>query len=51
MGKGYKKEYIIKVKTKFNDLQPSSKGNTNNTSKSANDKGGNVSKSCSMAQQ
>jgi len=33
MSKGYKKEYIDKVKTKFNDLQSSSKGNTNSTGK------------------
>lgn len=51
MGKGYKKEYINKVKSKFNDLQSSSKGNTNNTPKSANDKGSNVSKSCTMVKQ
>ena len=29
MSKGYKKEYINKVKEKFNDLQSNSKGNTN----------------------
>jgi len=42
MSKGYKKEYIDKVKTKFNlnsnDLQSSSKHNTNSTGKPQNDK-------------
>jgi len=42
MSKGYKKEYIDKVKQKFNcnsnDLQSSSKGNTNSAGNSQNDK-------------
>jgi len=37
MSKGYKKEYIDKVKQKFNDIQSSSKGNTNSTGKPQND--------------
>ena len=40
MSKGYKKEYIDKVKAKFNsnsnDVQSSSKGNTNSTGKPQN---------------
>ena len=42
MSKGYKKEYIDKVKTKFNDLQSSSKHNSNSTGKSQNDSNGKV---------
>lgn len=38
MSKGYKKEYIEKVKAKFNDLQSGSKQNTNTAGKSPNDK-------------
>lgn len=49
MSKGYKKEYIEKVKAKFNDIQPNRNGNTNNTSKSQNDKGSKVCKSNTMA--
>lgn len=42
MSKGYKKEYIDKVKQKFNDVQSSSKGNTNIAGKSQNDSHGKV---------
>lgn len=37
MSKGYKKEYIDKVKQKFNDVQSGSKGNSNSVRKSQND--------------
>jgi hypothetical protein len=43
--KGYKKEYIDKVKAKFNDLQSSSNGNKQSTVKSLNDKHGKVCQS------
>ncbi|MFN5250648.1 MAG: hypothetical protein ACK5DE_06340 [Bacteroidota bacterium] len=36
--KGYKKEYLDKVKAKFNDLQSSSNGNQRPADKSRNDK-------------
>lgn len=39
MSKGYKKEYITKVKEKFNDLQSNRKGDRNIIEKSCNDKG------------
>jgi len=45
MSKGYKKEYIDKVKSKFNDVQSSSKGNSNIAGKSQNDKHSKVCKS------
>ena len=45
MSKGYKKEYIDKVKAKFNDLQSSSNGNKHSTDKSRNDKDSKVCKS------
>lgn len=45
MSKGYKKEYIDKVKQKFNDLQSGSKGNSNVTGKSQNDSHSKVCKS------
>ena len=38
MSKGYKKEYVEKVKAKFNDLQSGSKQNSNTAGKSSNDK-------------
>ena len=38
MSKGYKKEYIEKVKAKFHDLQSSSKKDSNTAGKSSNDK-------------
>ena len=38
MSKGYKKEYIDKVKQKFNDLQTTNNGNNKHTAKSFNDK-------------
>lgn len=37
MSKGYKKEYIEKVKQKFNDLQSGNKRTENNLGKSSND--------------
>lgn len=43
--KGYKKEYIDKVKSKFNDLQSSSNGNQRPIVKSCNDKDSKVRKS------
>ena len=49
--KGYKKEYIDKVKAKFNsnhDLQSSRNGTTNNTAKSCNDKDSKVCKSAGV---
>ena len=36
MSKGYKKEYIDKVKQKFNDLQTANNGNTKSTGKPQN---------------
>ena len=38
MGKGYKKEYIEKVKIKFNDLSTGSKDNRINSTVNAVDK-------------
>ena len=38
MSKGYKKEYVEKVKAKFNDLQSSSKKDSNAAGKSSDDK-------------
>lgn len=38
----YKKEYIQKVKEKFNDLQPIKKDNNNSPSKQWNDKGSKI---------
>lgn len=43
--KGYKKEYLDKVKAKFNDLQSSSNGNQRPADKSRNDKDSKVCKS------
>lgn len=43
--KGYKKEYIEKVKAKFNDLQSSSKGNQQSSGKSLDDKYSKICKS------
>lgn len=37
MSKKYKKEYIDKVKSKFNDLQSGNRGNQNNIGKPSND--------------
>ena len=45
MSKGYKKEYINKVKEKFNDLQSTRDKNSNTASKSSNDSRSNVFKS------
>ena len=36
MSKGYKKEYIDKVKQKFNDLQTTNKRDSNDTGKQQN---------------
>jgi hypothetical protein len=49
MSKGYKKEYIDKVKQKFNDIQSNSKGNTNTTGNSQNDKHSKVCNSSRVA--
>ena len=38
MSKGYKPEYIKKVKEKFNDLQPNSKPNKSTSANTSNDK-------------
>ncbi len=38
MSKGYKQEYIQKVKAKFNDVQSNRGQNTNTSGKSSNDK-------------
>lgn len=38
MSKGYKQEYIKKVKEKFNDLQPNSKPNKSTTANASDDK-------------
>jgi hypothetical protein len=35
--RSYKREFVEKVKQKFNDLQPSNKNNQGNTSKPRND--------------
>ena len=48
MSKGYKPEYLEKVKAKFNDLQSSSKGNRNVIAKPQNDKRSEVCKSNAM---
>jgi hypothetical protein len=51
MSQGYKKEYIDKVKAKFNlnhDLQSSSKGSQRPTDKSRNDKDSKVCKSAGV---
>ena len=45
MSKGYKKEYLDKVKAKFNDLQSSSNGNKQSADKSRNDKDSKVCQS------
>lgn len=49
MSKGYKKEYIDKVKAKFNDVQSSSKHNSNSTGKPSNASHGKVLNSNRMA--
>lgn len=36
--RSYKREFVERVKQKFNDVQPSNKGNNNNTAKPCNDK-------------
>lgn len=36
--RSYKREFVDKVKQKFNDLQPSNKNNPDNTAKPRNDK-------------
>lgn len=38
MSKGYKKEYLTKVKTKFDDLQPNRFGNSRDIGGKRNDK-------------
>lgn len=48
MSKGYKKEYLDKVKQKFYDVQPSSKLNNGNATKPLNDKGRKVSHTSRM---
>ena len=45
MSKGYKKEYLDKVKQKFNDLQATCNANNKLTGKSQNDKHSKVCKS------
>ena len=45
MSKGYKKEYLQKVKEKFNDLQAANNNNNKSTGKSCNDKHSKVCKS------
>lgn len=45
MSKGYKKEYLEKVKQKFNDLQATGNNNNKSTGKSCNDKYSKVCKS------
>jgi hypothetical protein len=42
MSKGYKKEYIKKVKEKFNDIQPNRCRDTNNVAKPSHDKRGEI---------
>lgn len=42
MSKGYKKEYVQKVKAKFNELQSSSKKDSNTTGKPSDAKHGPV---------
>ena len=49
MSKGYKKEYVDKVKAKFNDLQSGSKQNPNAAGKPSNDKHGKVRHASGMA--
>ena len=50
MSKGYKKEYLDKVKAKFNnDLQSSSNGNKQSADKSRNDKDSKVCQSVRVA--
>jgi len=44
--RSYKREFVDKVKQKFNDLQPIKKDNNNSTSKQCDDKG---SKVCNSA--
>jgi len=51
MSKGYKKEYIDKVKQKFNDLQPGSKPIKDIIRESRNDSRSEERKSCGMAKQ
>lgn len=48
MSKGYKKEYLEKVKQKFNDLQTISNSNNKPTGKSQDDKYSKVCKSNRM---
>ena len=48
MSKGYKKEYLQKVKEKFNDLQAANNNNNKPTGKSQNDKHSKVCKSDRM---
>jgi hypothetical protein len=38
MSKGYKKEWIDKVKSKFNDVQPANKKDNNAAAKQCNNK-------------
>ena len=35
--RSYKREFVERVKQKFNDIQPSNKGNNNNLAKPCND--------------
>lgn len=51
MSKGYKKEYIIKVKSKFDDLQSGNRGDKNNIGKSSNDTRSTDNKSSAMVKQ
>jgi hypothetical protein len=48
MSKGYKKEYLQKVKEKFNDLQTANNKNNKPTGKSCDDKYSKVCKSNRM---
>lgn len=48
MSKGYKKEYIQKVKSKFNDLQSGNRGDKRDIGKSSDDKGSVNCKSSAM---
>jgi len=49
MSKGYKKEYVDKVKAKFNDLQSGSKKDSNAAGKPSNGKDGTVHNADRMA--
>ena len=49
MSKGYKKEYVKKVKEKFNELQSGSKKDSNAARKSPNDQHGQVHNSDRVA--